>query len=366
MDNAPQIRAVLTMNFSKSQWGLVLVLLACSRPLALAGERPGKIEFSDHTILAGAISLTPGSELKIQAGQVVRVLDLERVLTLRFAPEREELERSWRFKEAGQTAKEFSGDPYPVRYLQTTVTLGNGEKISGHLYTTVLYVAEGDRVQKVILAAKQRGKPGENFQSLIYPQQISFDDSPAKAVAQVTLKLNLPDPGAKPEVVGITRGALVRLEASPGGEALRFTMPSPLGQKFFLAIKSQNRIRVGWPKSADARLVVLVRSALANSEDFFDDRRVLGAFLNQTNSEIYSLILAVRKGETTLNETRSQPWRLEVYRWKQADDGRVLLAGHNHFFRGIGTKDEALPEVELSDDLWKIHPAGDIWTTDKE
>ena len=39
------------------------------------------------------------------------------VREIRLAPEREEMDRNWRFKEAGQTAKEYFGDPYPVRAL---------------------------------------------------------------------------------------------------------------------------------------------------------------------------------------------------------------------------------------------------------
>jgi hypothetical protein len=343
---------------------LCVALLLGGIAAASAQERAGKIEFSDSNVLSGVISLTPGSELKIEAGPAIRVLALDRVREIRFAPEKEEMERAWRFKEAGQTAKEYFGNPYPVRSLAATVMLGDGEKISGHLYTTVLYVANGDNAQKVILPAKQTGKEDETFQQLVYPKQITFDDT--TAVATATVKLKLSGLGAKPEVVAITRGALVRLEAKPGGSSGDFEIPSPLGHEFFIAAKSGQTILVGWPKPADEKNSALVRGALTNSEDFFDDRRILGAFEDATNSEIYSLVLAVRKGRTTLDETRSQPWRLEVYRWKLDDDGRVMLAGQDYFFRGIGAKDEAPPAVELSEKLWNIRKDGEVWTTRDE
>jgi hypothetical protein len=343
---------------------LSLPLLACGIAAASAQERAGKIEFSDSNVLSGVISLTPGSELKIEAGPAIRVLTLDRVREIRFAPEKEEMARAWRFKEAGQTAKEYFGDPYPVRSLAATVTLGDGEKISGHLYTTVLYVTDGDNAQKVILPAKQSGKEGDTFQSLVYPKQITFSGSAAPVTAIVRLEMS--GLGAKPEVVAITRGALVRLEAKPGGRPGEFEMPSPLGREFFIAAKSGQTILAGWPKPADEKIATLVRSALTNSEDFFDDRRILGAFEDTTNSEIYSLVLAARKGRTTLDETRSQPWRLEIYRWKLDHDGRVMLAGQDYFFRGIGAKDEAPPTVELSEKLWNIHKDGEAWTTSDE
>ncbi len=327
-----------------------------------AQERPGKVEFSDSNVLSGVISLTPGSQLKIQAGKEVRVLALERVVEMRFAPERSEMERAWRFKEAGQTAKEFFGDPYPVLYLATTVTLGDGEKISGHLYTTVLYVADGDNVRKVILLAKQRGKEGEKFESVLYPKVISFGDAAAKTEATIRLKLSgLP---AKAQVVGITRGALVRLEAKAHGANGEFEMPSALGEKFFLAAKSGTKMTVGWPSSPDQKLVSLVQSALTNAEDFFDSRQVLGAIQDAANAEIYSLVLAMRKGQT--HGTSDQTWRLEIYRWKQDDDGRVMLAGRDYFFRGTVGKNQPPPAVELSEKLWNLHPDGGVWSNDSQ
>jgi len=340
-----------------------LALLLAGLATAPAQERAGKIEFSDSNILSGVISLSPHSELKLEAGPQIRTLALDRVREIRFAPEKEEMERAWRFREAGQTAKEFFGDPYPVRHLAATITLGNGETITGHLYTTVLYVTDGDQVQKVILLAKQRGKEGDTFQSVVYPKLISFGDS-AGATAMVKLKLS--GLGPKPEVVAITRGALARLEAKPRGGAGEFEMPSPLGKAFFIAAKSGRTILVGWPPPADEKITALVRGALTNSEDFFDDRRILGAFEDASNSEIYSLVLAVRKGKTTLHETRSQPWRLELYRWKLDDDGRVMLAGQDYFFRGIGAKNEAPPAVALSAKLWNLHQDGGVWTNSGE
>ena len=339
----------------------VVPLLFVSVAAASARARPGQVEFSDSNIVSGDISLTPGSDLKIQAGKEVRVFTLDRVQEIRFAPEKEEMERAWRFKEAGQTAKEYFGDPYPVRYLAATVTLGDGEKISGHLYTTVLYVTQGDTVQKVVLLAKQRGKEDETFVALVYPKRISFGDRATAGAA--TVRLQLPDFGAHPQVVAITRGALVRQAAQPAGGNGEFAMPSTLGSGFFLAVKSGGKMIVGWPETVDAKLLSEIRNELTNAEDFFDDRRVLGVWNDATNSEVYSLILAARKGKTTLHETRSQPWRLEIYRWKRGDDGRVMLAGRNYFFRGIIAKDQSPPPVELSDKLWKIHRVGQTGAT---
>lgn len=72
-----------------------LALLLASLATAPAQERAGKIEFSDSNVLSGLISLTPGSELKLEAGPQIRTLSLDRVREIRFAPEKEEMGRAW-------------------------------------------------------------------------------------------------------------------------------------------------------------------------------------------------------------------------------------------------------------------------------
>jgi len=329
-----------------------------------AGEpREGRIEFSDGHRVEGKISLTPGGVLKIQSGPQIRVLDLERVREMRLAPEKEEMDRNWRFKEAGQTAKEFFGEPYPVRYLQTTVLLAGGESLTGHLYTTVLYVEGGETAQKVLLPAKQRGEEGQSLKSLVYPTRVSFAGAAVADTTTATLRLKWPGLGPRSEIAALTRGDLVRLAAAPAGAAGEFRMPSPSGKEFFLAIRTGGRIAVGWPGEKDEKTLAQVQKALANSEDFFDERRLLGVVRDKAAEEIYSLLLAVRKGQTTLEEKRSQPWRLEIYRWKTEEGSdRLMLAGQGYLFRGINAKDEAVPAVELSGKLWQIRREGETWS----
>jgi hypothetical protein len=341
----------------------VLLTLAVFAAAGAGEPREGQIEFSDGHRVDGKISLTPGGSLKIQSGSQIRVLDLERVREIRLAPEKEEMDRNWRFKEAGQTAKEFFGEPYPVRYLQTKVLLAGGESFTGHLYSTVLYVEAGETAQKVLLPAKQRGDEGQSLKALVYPTRISFAGAPVAESATATLRLKWPGLEARSEIAALTRGDLVRLALSPAGAAGEFKMTSPLGREFFLAIKTGARIVAGWPAEKDGKTLAQVQKALADSEDFFDERRLLGVFHDSAAGEIYSLLLAVRKGKTTLEETRSQPWRLEIYRWKTEEGSdRLMLAAQGWLFRGIGAKNEAVPAVELSDKLWHIRHEGETWT----
>jgi hypothetical protein len=344
---------------------LALALLAWAAFPAPAAQEPrdGRIEFSDGSLLDGKISLTPGGALKIESGPQIRVLDLDRVREIRLSPEKEEMDRNWRFKAAGQTAKEFFGEPYPVRFLQATVLLAGGESFTGHLYSTVLYVEGGETAQKVLLLSKQRGAEGQSFQSIVYPTRISFAGATVADTATATLRFKGPALAPGSEIAVLTRGALVRLAAAPAGPAGEFKMPSPWGREFFLAIKTGGKIVAAWPAQKDEKTLAQVQKALPKSEDFFDERRVLGVVRDPAAAEIYSLLLAVRKGRTTLDETRSQPWRLEIYRWKTEEGSdRLMLAGQGWLFRGIDAKSEAAPAVELSDKLWHIHKDGETWT----
>jgi hypothetical protein len=150
-------------------------LLGVTDAMRAAPEsRPGQIQFSNGETVEGTLSLTPGAELSIEAGGQLRRVSFDRVQAISLTPEHEEMVQKWRFVEAGKTQKQREGDPYPVRQLRATIVLASGEKITGHLYTTVLYVEGQERTQKVVLWAKQRGKEGQALESLIYPTQIVF------------------------------------------------------------------------------------------------------------------------------------------------------------------------------------------------
>ena len=343
---------------------LALLPLLAALPAAGAEEpREGRVEFSDGTLVDGKISLTPGGSLKIENGPQIRVLDLDRVSEIRLSPENEEMDRNWRFKAAGQTAKEYFGDPYPVRFLQATVRLAGGESFTGHLYSTVLYVEGAENAQKVLLLSKQSGGEGQTFKDLVYPARISFAGATVADAASAALRFKGVEIAPNSQIAALTRGALVRLEAAPAGPPGEFKMPSPWGKEFFLAVKTGGKIVAAWPAQKDDKTLAQVQKALPNSEDFFDARRVLGVFRDPAAGEIYSLMLVTRKGGTTLEEKRSQPWRLEIYRWKTEEGSdRLMLAGQGWLFRGIDAKNEAAPAVELSAKLWHIEKNGDTWT----
>jgi hypothetical protein len=336
-------------------------VLALGISLALAtalgaetAARPGEIQFSNGETQSGAISLTPGREFQIHTGKELRSLALDAVREIRIAPESEKMEQKWRFVEAGRVEKEKWGQPYPTRNLRAILVPVSGDSLAGHLYTTVLYVAgpatatNDAETTKVVLLAKQRGKEGETFADLVYPARIVFAD-PGQVSQDMTGRLTIRVRN-KAEVVALTRGALTRLPAAPAGREEQ-RLPSPFGAGLFLAERTDSAIRVGWPAAADAELRARIEKLFGEVRDFFDRFRLLG--VQADGEDVYALVMASRAGKTTLPAGLSQPWRLEIWRWK-LDGDQAMAAGRGYFFRGIVEQGSEPPPVALDPALWNI------------
>lgn len=146
--------------------------------------RIAAVYFSDGKVLTGEILLTPGRSFKlnipkggklktrdmvtgedVQYGKV-RNFTFEPVREIRFYPEREEMRRSWKFIETTKynektgeadytpAAKEYSGKPYPLRYLAATVIFNSDESLQGHLYTATVYVKTKEKTHRLVLRSK--------------------------------------------------------------------------------------------------------------------------------------------------------------------------------------------------------------------
>lgn len=352
---------------SHSALGLALIAgIAVAGAEARAAARPGIVEFSDGSSVSGQVSLTAGRSLKLHVKDRVQELDLAAVREMRFAPEQESLERKWRFPEAGQTRKEFVGLPCPVRSLRTTLVMGDDQAVSGHLYTTALYVEQTGRTDKVVLAAKQRGAEGQDLAALIYPARIAFSDSAGADARAAVLRFVGPDAPDGAVVAAITLGALARLPGRPAG-AGRYQIPPSLGEELLVGAHRGDRVFIGWPGPGDAALFGAVSNALALAKDFFDEKRLLAVHRPDGGDAVYSLVLLARRGATTLGAARSQPWQVAVLRWKRDDvDARLMLCGRGYFFRDIVGRNAAGPDVALRPDWWPVRRAGDNWTVGRE
>ena len=308
--------------------------------------RVGRVELSNGAVLEGLISTTPGASLRLQVGDDLKDVPLKAVRELRFVPEHESMEQKWRFVEAGRNEKKKWGAPYPVRELQTQMILSGGRVFTGHLYTTVLYVAQSNETAKVVIKAKDKGTEGQTFQDLIYPVRLALAGEAVALPGDIHL-----DAGQAKDVefVTLARGSMVRLAARAENGGL--VLPALSTPAVFAAVRNGGAYRAGWPEHSDPALTEKIEKALADVNDFFDSHQLLGAWKDE--DDIFSLQMMHRKGRTSLREEKSQPWRLEIWRWKE-HEGKLMLAARGFFFRGILDKTSEPPPVKLAPALWKL------------
>ena len=305
--------------------------------VARAGGRPGAVEWSDGRKLAGAISLTPGKTLRIFTDTAQVSLVLAQVKEIRFKPEKEEMWEGFYFPNAGQATQVKTGEVYPIRYLQTQITLADGKIIEGHLFTTTFYVEPDDgQTEKVVLMAKQSGANGQKLTDLVYPTAIRFDAGANPGSSQVDLtRAGLPN--VQPPVI-VARPDLTLLPVQQTDGKSIWTVPAENPGQLLFSVEAADGIHVAWPETeADAPRQQAVETALKVMQDFYDTRTSLGSFADVDAGDIYSLVMMKRLGKSvnpdgTPSSPNIKPWSLVILRWKYDPDekkatllNRVLL-----------------------------------------
>jgi len=313
--------------------GIVLAWCGAAR----ADGRPGSVEWSDGRKLAGAISLTPGRDLRLFTSTAPVSLSLAEVKEIRFKPEKEEMWEGFYFPNAGQATQVKTGEVYPIRYLQTQITLADGQVLEGHLFTTTFYVETDDATEKIVVMAKQTGPNGQKLADLVYPTVIRFDGGGASAGSS---RIDLTQAGFVPidSPVIVARPDLMLLPAQPTAGKPIWTVPSGNPGQLLFAVEASNGMHVAWPEAeADPDMKEAVETGLKVMRDFYDTRTLLGCFSDADAGDVYSLVMMKRVGKSVNPDgsafnRNTIPWSLVILRWKYDPDqkkatllDRVLL-----------------------------------------
>jgi len=304
---------------------------------ARAEGRAGSVEWSDGRKLAGAISLTPGRELRLFTSAAPVSLSLAEVKEIRFKPEKEEMWEGFYFPNAGQTTQVKTGEVYPIRYLETEMTLADGQVVEGHLLTTTFYVEADEAAEKVVVMAKQTGANGQKLADLVYPTVIRFD---AGGAAAGSARIDLTQAGFVPmdAPVIVARPDLTLLPAQATVGKPIWTVPADDPGKLLFAVEAGDGMHVAWPDAeADPAMKEAVETGLKVMRDFYDTRTLLGCFADAEAGDVYSLVMMRRVGTSvdgggTPLGAGTIPWSLVILRWKYDPDqkkatllNRVLL-----------------------------------------
>ena len=366
-------------------------------------KSPGRmaaVYFSDGKVLTGKISLTPGRSFKlnipeggalktkdmvtgedVQYGKV-RNFGFEPVREIRFYPEKEEMRRSWKFIETTKynektgeadyspAAKEYSGKPYPLRYLAATVIFNSDESMEGHLYTATVYLKSKKKTHKLVLRSKQRGKEGESLDDLVYISRIKLLDEGKNIAAKVNVRFSDMRFGSEDAVQAVTKESLTPIPTIMENEK-NFVVESAFGEEFYLAARKDGKYIVGWPKEQDKNLFAVAQDHIKRQRDFYNDKKLLGATRSRSGKEVLTLVSLRRKvAPTHFGEiggewdrelgTVVEPWRLSIWRWKYDRKNReLILSARGTFFRVIFLPENPTPEVVISEKLWKLERKDD-------
>ena len=164
------------------------------------GRVRGTIELSDGERETGRLSLTAdlGMTFYDTAAKEWREVGLEELSRIDARARVEELDREWRWKEAGRDEKVYTGRARPRRWLDHHVTLADGTRFTGHIKGTLIYIetdpdpaadektgSEAKRARAVkkrfVIRQYQRGNWGQTLDDLVYIKRIVVERPEKKA-----------------------------------------------------------------------------------------------------------------------------------------------------------------------------------------
>jgi hypothetical protein len=373
--------------------------------------RTAAVYFSDGKVLTGKISLTPGRSFKLNipwAGTLktkdmvtgedvqygkVRNFTFEPVREIRFYPEMEEIRRSWKFIETTKynektgeadyspAAKEYSGRPYPLRYLAATVIFNSDESLQGHLYTATVYLKTKAKTHRLVLRSKQRGREGTSLDELVYVRRIKLLDEGKNIAAKVTVKFSDMRFGPEDAVQAVTKESLTPIPTKMTDSNNTCVVESAFGEEFYLAARKDGKYIVGWPppetsgdrpKERNKKLFAIAQDHIKRQRDFYNDKKLLGVLEIKGSNEVLTLVNLRRKvAPTHFGEiggewdrelgTVVEPWRLSIWRWKYDKVNQELtLSSRGTFFRVILLPENPTPEVVISQKFWELKQKDDI------
>lgn len=139
--------------------------------------RRGTVTLSTGQVIKGPIATTREKPIRVwdAAEKEYRDVPLSLIRTLEAKVLWERDEKEWHFIESGSDIKEYSGKTYPARELSYTVTLVNGQTISGGIVAP-LYVGPRGEQRTLVLNKRQKGPIGHKLADLAYVKRVEFTD----------------------------------------------------------------------------------------------------------------------------------------------------------------------------------------------
>ena len=137
---------------------------------------PGYLELSSGLKVPGHIFTTRAARLKIYNldREIYEYVPVPALKSIDAVIEWERMDKEWRFKEAGNPEKVYSGREYPVRKVCYVLTLLNDHKIRGHILGQPLYVMHNDKADRFLLHDRDKGAMGQTPADIPYIKHVEL------------------------------------------------------------------------------------------------------------------------------------------------------------------------------------------------
>jgi hypothetical protein len=143
-----------------------------------APGRQGTITLSNGEKISGRLTHTGNKPLRmwVEKDQEYHDIPFEVIQHIEAKVLWERDEKEWHFKESGSDIKEFTGKTYPVRETAYTLTLINGQTLTGGIVEPI-YLARKEGPATFSLLKRDKGDVGKTLKELVYVARVDFDDA---------------------------------------------------------------------------------------------------------------------------------------------------------------------------------------------
>lgn len=137
---------------------------------------PGYLSLSSDLKVPGRIYTTRAKRLKVfnLKRNLYEYVPVPAIKRMEVSIDWERLDKEWRFKDAGNPEKVYTGRSYPARQLAWRIILRNDHEILGHILGQPLYVEHNGKAERFLLSKRQKGPMGSSLQDLLYINAVVF------------------------------------------------------------------------------------------------------------------------------------------------------------------------------------------------
>jgi hypothetical protein len=138
--------------------------------------RVGIIHLSDGSTVKGKIATTAQKPIRIwdEKDKEYRDVPFALIRSIKAEVLWEREEKEWRFIDSGSDIKEFTGKTYPAREYHYTVTLIDGQTLSGGIVAPIYF--KDDKEEKTyVLHKRQKGEVDQTLKDLVYVARVELD-----------------------------------------------------------------------------------------------------------------------------------------------------------------------------------------------